>query len=142
MYSDEMWLGQGWKGFQFVHLVRQTDLLYRDLWMNASAGTGGMWMPSFWVRSRFQATDTGAKALGGGLGVRARTLNRNHYSHCIHIPVAAGRKDDLGASWSLVIGHAPGPETCGLLQACSSQGSPSSSLWRLQRLHVLHSCLI
>ncbi|KAK9917273.1 hypothetical protein WJX75_002617 [Coccomyxa subellipsoidea] len=66
----------GWKGFQFVHLVRPTDLLYRDLWMNASVGTGGMWMPSFWVRSRFQATDTGAKALGGGLE-RAKREHRS-----------------------------------------------------------------
>lgn len=60
------WL-QGWKGFQFNHLVRRTDLLYRDLWMlrnGSAAGSGeGMWMPSFWVRSRFEAPDSGAAAL-------------------------------------------------------------------------------
>lgn len=53
-----------------MHLVRPTDLLYKDIWMNPSSTVGGMWMPSFWVRSRFQATDAGAKALAGGLKVR------------------------------------------------------------------------
>ncbi len=62
---------QGWKGIQFSHLVRQTDLLYRNLWMPPSAGAieSGMWMPSFWVRSRFEPTDSGAKALNFGITV-------------------------------------------------------------------------
>jgi hypothetical protein len=61
--------GQGWKGFQFNHFVRQTDLLYKDLWVQQNGSMAGMWAPSYWVRSRFQAQGSGAQALKTALMV-------------------------------------------------------------------------
>ena len=60
---------QGMKGFQFVHLVRPTDIFYPNLWTNSALG--GVWMPSYWVRSRFEPADPVAAAFSFGLLVRS-----------------------------------------------------------------------
>ncbi len=58
---------QGMKGFQFVHLVRPTDIFYPHLWTNPDLALGGVWMPSYWVRSRFEPADPVAAAFKFGL---------------------------------------------------------------------------
>ena len=60
---------QGWKGFQFAHFVGPTDIFYPDIWSNASLALGGAWMPSYWVRSRFEPADPVAAAFRLGLSV-------------------------------------------------------------------------
>ena len=60
---------QGWKGFQFAHFVRPTDIFYPKLWSNASLALGGIWVPSYWVRSRFEPADPVAAAFKFGLSV-------------------------------------------------------------------------
>ena len=66
---------QGWKGFQFAHFVRPTDIVYPKLWSNASLALGGAWIPSYWVRSRFEPADPVAAAFKFGLSVsRSRAL--------------------------------------------------------------------
>lgn len=64
------WVLQGNKGYQISHLVKRSTFLYPSLWLNASLGADGMWLPTFWVRSRFQPTADSAKALSNGLSVR------------------------------------------------------------------------
>ena len=60
---------QGWKGFQFAHFVRPTDIFFPKLWSNASLALGGAWIPSYWVRSRFEPADPVAAAFKFGLSV-------------------------------------------------------------------------
>lgn len=60
---------QGWKGFQFVHLVRPTDIFYSHIWTNPNLTLGGAWMPSYWVRSRFEPADAVATVFKFGLMV-------------------------------------------------------------------------
>ena len=65
---------QGMKGFQFVHLVRPTDIFYPHLWTNPDSPLGGVWMPSYWVRSRFEPADPVAAAFRFGLLVRGSPI--------------------------------------------------------------------
>lgn len=66
---------QAWKGYQFAHLIRPTDVFYRDLWINPnSSATGGMWAPSYWVRTRFQQPAATATVFRFGLLVRLSPL--------------------------------------------------------------------
>ena len=60
---------QGWKGFQFVHLVCPTDVFYPHLWTTPDLALGCPWMPSYWVRSRFEPADPVAAAFRFGLAV-------------------------------------------------------------------------
>ena len=60
---------QGWKGFQFVHLVRPTDIFFSHIWTNPDLTLGGAWMPSYWVRSRFEPADAVATIFKFGLMV-------------------------------------------------------------------------
>ena len=71
---------QGSKGYQISHLVRPSAFLYPTVWMNASSGTDGMWLPTFWARSRFQPTASSAEKLNAGLQVQLPSTWRNLHS--------------------------------------------------------------
>lgn len=60
---------QGRKGYQLSHQVKRSTFLYPTLWQNSTSTVDGLWMPTFWVRSRFEPTSLGAKALFNGLQV-------------------------------------------------------------------------
>ena len=60
---------QGSKGYQTAHLVRRTDTFYPNLWVNASSNTGGLWLPTFWARSRFVMLDSAARSLRSAIKV-------------------------------------------------------------------------
>lgn len=60
---------QGSKGYQISHLLRRSTFLYSSLWLNDSSEVQGMWLPTHWVRSRFEPTASSAKALRNGLAV-------------------------------------------------------------------------
>ena len=67
-------IAQGSKGFQFVHLVSPTDIFYPNLWTNLDVGLGAAWIPSYWVRSRFEPADAVAATFRFGLMVGASNL--------------------------------------------------------------------
>ena len=54
---------QGSKGYQTAHLVKRTDTFYPALWQNTTSAVGGLWLPTFWARSRFVMLDSAAKGL-------------------------------------------------------------------------------
>jgi hypothetical protein len=61
---------QGSKAYQFAHLVRPTDILYRDLWVHPNNTVGGLWVPLYWVRARFQLPAAGSALFRTGLLVQ------------------------------------------------------------------------
>ena len=57
------------KGYQVNHLVQRTTFLYPSLWLNSSSSIDGLWLPTFWTRSRFEPNATSAASLRSGLTV-------------------------------------------------------------------------
>ncbi|KAK9814422.1 hypothetical protein WJX72_005728 [[Myrmecia] bisecta] len=60
----------GHKTYQINHRVRLTEVFYPKLWMNPQS-PDGMWVPSFWVRSRFQPSDKDAASLRSVLQMKS-----------------------------------------------------------------------
>lgn len=44
---------QSAKTYQLSHFVTYSDILYPNLWINASSSLGGMWLPTVWVRQTY-----------------------------------------------------------------------------------------
>ncbi len=74
-------IAQGSKGFQFVHLVQPTDIFYPKLWTNQDQGLGAAWIPSYWVRSRFEPADAVAATFRFGLMVSRICSRRKRSLH-------------------------------------------------------------
>ena len=66
---------QGSKGYQTAHLVRRTDVFYSALWLNATSAEGGLWLPTFWARSRFELLDSAAGGLRNAIQVTSSLLH-------------------------------------------------------------------
>ena len=65
------------------HLVQRTTFLYPSLWLNSSSTIDGLWLPTFWTRSRFEPNATSAASLNSGL-----LVGHLHLLISIHITLA------------------------------------------------------
>ena len=61
-------------------MVRPTDIFYPRLWTSPDLALGGAWMPSYWVRSRFEPADSVAATFKFGLLVQVL----KHGNNCLN----------------------------------------------------------